>query len=90
MSQLPTHIKLELDLAIMSLPVPRPAPLPTVPARSDNAIANTVPVLTAPIGADLEDVEVWNSVLIAERMLATASPCEHDGMRFLLGMIASK
>lgn len=88
MSQLPAHIKLELDL--MSLPVPRPAPLPTVPARSDNTVASNVPVLTTPIGADLEDVEVWNSVLIAERMLATASPCEQDGMRFLLGMIASK
>lgn len=60
----------------------------TVPARSDNAIATTVPLVTAPPGQHPDELEVWNSIIIAERMLATAHPASQDGMRFLLGMIA--
>ncbi len=74
---------LNLSAVIAGLPFPE-LPATIVPAAPT---PDAIPVATVPAAVALAEYAEFDSILIAERMLATARPCSQDGLRFLLGMM---
>ncbi len=74
---------LNLSAVIAGLPFPE-LPATVVPAAPT---PDMIPIATVTAAVALEGFAEFDSILIAERMLATARPCSQDGLRFLLGMM---